>query len=69
MNKDIVFEARIYCNRTNSQYSLMPLKKNLSKEALEAFKDISLEGFQLKVIKKLKVMQKPKCKVLKGGKK
>lgn len=62
MNKEKEFEARVYMNKRNLQYSLIPIKKNLSKEILELFNNKKISGLKIKIIKELEVMPKPKHK-------
>ena len=63
MIKNREFEARVYQNKANAQYSLIPIKKNLSKNVLDLFSDEDIIGFKLKLIKVLEVMPKPKLSV------
>lgn len=71
MEKQNEFEVRVYINKRNSQYSLIPIKKNLSKDVLELFNNNKIAGFKLKLIKTLDKMPMPKnklkLKVLNGG--
>lgn len=60
MIKNREFEARVYQNKANYQYSLIPIKKNLSKKMLDLFSDKNIIGFKLELIEVLKVMPKPK---------
>lgn len=57
------FEARVYMNRNNKQLSLIPIKKNLSREVMELMSNKNVVGFKLTIVKVLKEMPTPKIKV------
>lgn len=52
------FEVRVYMNKTNFQYSLIPMKKKLSPEIIELMEDDNVVGFKLKIVKAFKKMPK-----------
>lgn len=58
MIKNKEFEARVYMNKTNFQYSLIPMKKKLSPEIIELMEDDNVVGFKLKIVKAFKKMPK-----------
>jgi len=53
---ELEFEARIFQNKNNRQYSFIPTKKNLSKEVKAIMDNPNVKGFKLQIIKELEEM-------------
>lgn len=58
MNEEIT--GRIFQNKNNKQYTIVAIKKNCSKKALELMSDPNVIGFHLKVVEVLTEMPKLK---------
>ena len=72
--KDVEFEARVFQNKTNKQYSFIPNKKDMPKEIVDMLGNPGVVGLKLKIIKVLtKLPKKSKLtkeeQIIKGRKK
>jgi len=59
MNKELEFEGHLFQNINNKQYTICPIKKNLSKEVRALLNNSDVIGLKLQIIEPLTKMPKP----------